>query len=417
MQSANSTSRPRKLRHFRGLFYRSLFSLGVLIATALLLEMVLQSFTGIVPEKHRYLAHRLYVKNVGDVLEWMNADRIALNTSGFQFDSVRGWTGVPNVEGTNWSVDGEFHVKTNSRGFRDNERDTTKPPGTIRIAIVGDSFVWGHNLDQADLMPQLLELRLRERGYVVEVLNFGIGGYGTDQEYLLLEQEVMRYKPDIVALSFFYSNNFWNNHEHTSSQKAKPYYRFGDDGALVLMPLGSSSEESGPHRKGGLEEARFLGALRQVLEERSFIYNLAIRNSFVRGVAGLFGLTSSVATNRDTTLMVMQKKVTRALILKMKGRVEQEGVKFFVFMYPGYGYYYGDKAEYLQTIHFFQNELHGLDLVDFTPAFDSSTKPLYHFFSEHWNAEGTRMAAAVLSDYITTRYLTGESLNSFSDRN
>jgi len=37
---------------------------------------------------------------------------------------------------------------------------------------------------------------------LLEVLNFGVGGYGTAQEYVLLEAKAIRYQPDLVLLQF-----------------------------------------------------------------------------------------------------------------------------------------------------------------------------------------------------------------------
>ena len=37
---------------------------------------------------------------------------------------------------------------------------------------------------------------------LLEVLNFGVDGYGTAQEYVLLETKAIRYQPDLVLLQF-----------------------------------------------------------------------------------------------------------------------------------------------------------------------------------------------------------------------
>ena len=45
-----------------------------------------------------------------------------------------------------------------------------------------------------------LEQVLRRRGYDVEVLNAGVSGFSTAEEYLYLERELFRYDPDVVVL-------------------------------------------------------------------------------------------------------------------------------------------------------------------------------------------------------------------------
>jgi hypothetical protein len=37
----------------------------------------------------------------------------------------------------------DVEIATNAEGFRDVERPLIKPPGTTRVAVLGDSFVFG----------------------------------------------------------------------------------------------------------------------------------------------------------------------------------------------------------------------------------------------------------------------------------
>jgi len=63
-----------------------------------------------------------------------------------QPDKVVGWKQVPNLHwtwaGHDWYAR-DFTVKgeTNSLGFRDIDRDFSKPHGVTRVALLGDSFI------------------------------------------------------------------------------------------------------------------------------------------------------------------------------------------------------------------------------------------------------------------------------------
>jgi hypothetical protein len=95
------------------------------------------------------------------------------------------------------------HVKINSHGFRDNEFEFKKPKDTTRIAFVGDSFVFGYGVELNETMVKILENKLNSGSNEnYEVLNFGISAYGTEQEYLLIKDDVLRYSPDIILLAF-----------------------------------------------------------------------------------------------------------------------------------------------------------------------------------------------------------------------
>ena len=95
------------------------------------------------------------------------------------------------------------NVKINSYGLRDKEYELENPNGTIRIAIVGDSFVFGFGIEQNETFVKILEGIINSRlkkNY--EVINFGVSGYGTEQEYILIKNDVIKYSPDIIIIAF-----------------------------------------------------------------------------------------------------------------------------------------------------------------------------------------------------------------------
>lgn len=385
--------------------FTALFSL---LVTLLLVEVLLQSFPGLLPSNYKYLAHRLYVKNVGDIIESFNQKRIAKNMTAFQQDSLLGWAGKPNIKGTNWSLDGEFFIQTNSEGFRDINHDIVNHEGKKRIAVMGDSFVWGHNLNQSELMPQLLQTELAQKGLDTEVFNFGIGGFGNDQEYLMLDKYILPYKPDIVVLSFFYSNDFWNNYETVSSQKAKPYFKLMDDGSLELQSFSERLFNADSIPATRQKKETLSNRIKQWMTNRSFVYNLVIRNQLIRYVAAKAGLatleTSSGNEKLKNETFEYQKLLTQAIIQQTKQKVEATGARFLVFFYPGYGYYYGERNQYKETVQFFKKELKNIEYLDLTPDFDNQNESLYLFYSEHWNQHGTKAAASYIADYILKHY-------------
>lgn len=95
---------------------------------------------------------------------------------------------------------GTTEITINSLGFRDAERTLSKPPGTRRVLVLGDSITFGLDLATEELYPQRVEAALRARGEAIEVLNLGVTGYDTHQEAALLERVGLALEPDLVVV-------------------------------------------------------------------------------------------------------------------------------------------------------------------------------------------------------------------------
>jgi len=75
-----------------------------------------------------------------------------------------------------------------------------KKPGTIRIGIFGCSFVHGSEVSMGNEFPTFLHRMFRDAGVPnVEVINFGVDGYGLNQAYMMWERVGRRYELDHVV--------------------------------------------------------------------------------------------------------------------------------------------------------------------------------------------------------------------------
>jgi len=92
----------------------------------------------------------------------------------------------------------------NSWGFRDVERQQSKPAGTFRVLVLGDSFTFGAGIKfKEDLYPALLEAKLNSAGegsIHFEVINTGIKGLNTSQQHEYLREKGLALDPDIVVI-------------------------------------------------------------------------------------------------------------------------------------------------------------------------------------------------------------------------
>jgi hypothetical protein len=90
--------------------------------------------------------------------------------------------------------------RRNAAGFRGPSYSDTKPPGTYRIAIVGDSFTFGNGIRQEDRFSDLLQAQLPSR---IEVLNFGEPGANTPEHEKRVEEVLRTVHPDFILLQWY----------------------------------------------------------------------------------------------------------------------------------------------------------------------------------------------------------------------
>src|SRR5262249_51774194 len=109
-----------------------------------------------------------------------------------QPDPLLGWSPIPNNDRRN-SQPGAFDVEAHTtvdgiRGRAAIERART--PGRTRIAVFGCSQTFGGEVED----DQTYSARLASELAGVEVLNFGVHGYGTDQMLLRYERDGTPYR-------------------------------------------------------------------------------------------------------------------------------------------------------------------------------------------------------------------------------
>jgi hypothetical protein len=154
----------------------------------------------------------------------------------YRLDPEVGWRPRPEVTG--WvAAEGETPVAMNRAGYRDVDHPLAKPPNTYRIVLLGDSMTEAVEVPLDDTYWRRIIAPVehcRTDGQTVEVVNFGVNGYGTAQEYLTLKQWGLAYHPDLVLLAFFTGNDFTDNSLALGRHEGRPYFA-PEDGHLALV--------------------------------------------------------------------------------------------------------------------------------------------------------------------------------------
>lgn len=142
-----------------------------------------------------------------------------------EYDPWLGWKHKPGARVAIERRDYQSEVSINSLGLCDKERRYQKPRGGFRILLLGDSFIEAFSVPAGKGIAALLETSLSQGRNGFEVINGGVVGYSTDQEYLFFTREAFRFEPDVVLL-FVYYNDILANGSTVSYRKAKPKLSF-----------------------------------------------------------------------------------------------------------------------------------------------------------------------------------------------
>jgi hypothetical protein len=175
----------------------------------------------------------------------------------YALDQSRGYALRPDTEGW-FQREGQAFVHINSDGLRDREHAIAKPPNVVRIALLGDSYPEAFSVAAEDAFWSVMEHELQKcgalQGKQVEVLNFGVSGYGTGQELLTLRERVWKYTPDIVMLAVTTNNDVIDNSRLLKKTDKIPYFVYQDNELTLDNSFRSSraflSSESPMNRFG-----------------------------------------------------------------------------------------------------------------------------------------------------------------------
>lgn len=107
----------------------------------------------------------------------------------------------------------ETNIQTNSDGMRDIERVGQKDNNSYRILSIGDSMVYGFGIEYDEMFIAKTEKKISPPlGFKkIEIIKSAVPGWGTNNESAFLTQNHLKYKPNMVLISFFVENDYWDS--------------------------------------------------------------------------------------------------------------------------------------------------------------------------------------------------------------
>lgn len=297
--------------------------------------------------------------------------------------------------------------------MRDKEYTVSKPPLKQRIVVMGDSFTAGLGVKDQEVFTEVMEAGLAPN---VEVLNFGVNGYGPTQELLLLETKAIKYDPDLVVLVFYIRNDFddtTNISEWIDGYK-RPQAILTTGGGITFtnIPVPKSNQPNRRHSQFcSLPRSHLIDFADKIIRERRDKYALEVLPEEVRVCR--INLDPSI----ENALPLLKG------VLKEFVKISKEhNAKFVIVIAPSIVQVHDDlywgKIKNVYNLNdkdfdlFLPNKLltsiaHDLNIpvIDLTQSMRSHRKkdePLYYLKNMHWNAAGHKLAAQEILKYIQT---------------
>jgi len=331
-------------------------------------------------------------------------------------DTKVGATYIPDYEGDFFVEEIQEHVRLrfNRDGFRGEDRPVGKQPGTIRVALMGDSMIAGLALVEEKLLTSHLQQTLNANRPDVnwEVMNFGVSGASTAQQIALYREVVSKYEPDIVLSTFFVGNDLSDNSKRFSSNP-RIYFDFDRDDNFYQLPY-SVSRSKVSHWLN--RNSRFY-----VWQKRAT--QLARRS--VRKSSRRSGATNWVYSKVDSDDSKHAWRVTAKAVETLRDEVTEHGKTFAVVVMPEAAQVYNELfEEVLVASGDMQQDLDvdqpdnrlreicdGLDVAcwsiaaDFrgyasSRSFREKDEWLFLYGRGHLNEAGHRVAAASLQRFL-----------------
>ena len=344
------------------------------------------------------------------------------NPDFYEYNARVGWKHRPNMSA--WArQEGEALIETNAQGFRDRSHSFEKPGGTVRIAVLGDSFTEAHQVAFDEMFSTRIESKLGPcgafSGKKVEVLNFGASAYGTANEFILLQDEVWKYQPDIVLLALTTGNDLEDNIPALAGAKVRPYFKLEGDKLIpdfsqnTPLSTGQSIWHSTQHAS---RLAQFIQRFRMVRAAKK-------RLETAGGNLTEVGLSDAIYKPPATPEWNDAWKLTKALLLAMANDVASHRATFVLATLTNSIQAHPDKAvreafmAKLGVADLFYpdqefasfGKANGFPVITLSgPMQDHATKNnvCLHGFSNtnpcagHWNAKGHDAASTILAARI-----------------
>lgn len=310
--------------------------------------------------------------------------------------------------------------RINNYGYRDREWSLRKPRNTYRIAVLGDSYVEALQVESDRTFLALTENQLNKnnRGTKVELMNFGRSDFTQTEELLVLKNDVVQFFPDMVLLFFYPGNDIRDVSRETAPNLVRPFYHVSENGELIL--------DTSFTEMGQFKIRYFINWFQQHSALISLIcnrYSLRLKQARFKNMSKAKGTNRlpnkiedylNLCTANPDPIYSRNYRLNKILIEAMSTYCSEKGIRFMLVTLDNEAYIPKVEKRYKAIDStfdpfFFEDDLKsysrllGIEQIGLQRIFRRFYKntgiPL-HWGSGHWNYQGHKTVANVLSNKL-----------------
>ena len=309
-----------------------------------------------------------------------------------------GWKTSPKWQGSHRHYDFEVSYSTDPNGYRTTPAlDKSRHQ---RVGWVGDSFTFGLGVDDEFTFINHLNQFDTKRAH----LNFGIPGFSTDQELLLVQREVLRFRLATVVLVVYLGNDLLDNllDYPLQAEQSKPRFIIKDE-KLEPVAYGGTFQPRKP--KDNRISARSL-LMGSDSGKHGWFQRLSFRSELGRRLRLILPVDGDVEDSFEQRLEPALDLFDK-LLKVIRFEVEQAGIGFRIVLLPGSSLLQrpqslsGRYQDYLRRQILQSSKRKNLKVFDIKKLLlDHGSKKLYHSHEGHLTKEGNRIVAKALLKWL-----------------
>lgn len=330
----------------------------------------------------------------------------------WEHDDRLGWRHIPGASGRLVTPEFDVEYRIDGQGLRSHRHLDTGLADESGLLLFGDSFAEGWGVDVELGLAAQLEGALVAVGRPAVVHNFGVAGYGTDQELLAFEARSDAYLADLVIV-LFYGNDLWNNVSRRgigAERGLKPRFELGHGGLRLTGVPVPRTPPSPTDFRSDLARHSHVGALLR----KAWAPQPLGEEQLVMYYGGLYG--------RDAERFRSLWELTEQVLAAFAGAARRQGTRFALVYAPAIVQIDDGDWRAKRDLHGLAGEdydltkpsrelrdiagRHEIPFLDLYPDFASAAPGTTLFYRDsHWTPVAHQVAAQAVARFVLAENL------------